>query len=60
MIFSGKEYFTAVNYGMAVGKSIDMPVQNDTFSDKFGVLQVIASFYIITYVIANDYFIRIT
>jgi hypothetical protein len=38
MIFSGKEYFTAVNYRMTVGKSIDMPVQNDTFSDKFGVL----------------------
>jgi hypothetical protein len=38
MVFPGKKYLTTVNHRMTVGETIYMTVQNDAFSDKFGVL----------------------
>ena len=60
MIFSGKKYLTAVNNRMTVGKTVNMTVKNNPFSYQIGIFKIIASFYIIAYVISDDYFIRIT
>jgi len=60
MIFPCKKDLAPVNNRMTVGKAIYMSVQYDSLSDKVRVLQVITSFNVITYVIANDYLIRIT
>ena len=60
MIFSGKENLAAVNYRITVCKPIDMAMENNAFSYKIGVFEIVLPFHIIAYVITNDYFIRIT
>ena len=59
MILTCKEYFTSVNYGMPVGETINMPVENNTFPDQIGIFKVITPFYIIAYIVSDDYFVRI-
>jgi hypothetical protein len=60
MVFFRKEYFTAVNNRVAVGKTVDVPVKYYSLSDKIRIIQIVAALYIITYVVTDDYFIRIT
>jgi hypothetical protein len=38
MIFSGKKYLTAMNNGMTIGETINVPVQYNPFSDKIWIL----------------------
>jgi hypothetical protein len=60
MVFSCEKYLAPVHYRMTISKSINMSVKYYTFSYKIGIFKIITAFYIITYVITNDYFIGIT
>jgi len=59
VVLSGKEYLAAVNNRVAIGKSVVMARQNYPFPYQIGIIKLIASFYIITYIVSNDYFIGI-
>jgi hypothetical protein len=60
MVFSGEENLAPVNNGMTVGETVNMTMQDNTFPYKVGILKIIPPFYIITNIITDDYFIRIT
>ncbi len=60
MIFSCKKYLAAVDYRMSVSEAINVPVKYYPFSYLIGIIEIITPFYIIAYVVSNDYFIRIT
>ncbi len=55
MIFSAEENLTAVNNGMAVGKSVNMAMQNDSFSNRLGIFKIFPPLNIIPNIIADDY-----
>jgi hypothetical protein len=60
MVLPGKEDLAPVNDRMVVGESVDMPVEYDPLPDQVGIFEIIAALYIISYVIPDDDFIRIT
>ena len=45
---------------MPVGETVNVPVKYYPFSDLIGIFKIIAPFYIIAYVVSDDYFIGIT
>jgi hypothetical protein len=45
---------------MSVGEAIDVPVEYYSLSYLIGIIEIITPFYIIAYVVPDDYFIRIT
>jgi len=60
MILSCKKNLASMNDRVPVSESIDMPVKNYAPPYLIGILEIVLAFYIVAYVIANDYFIGIT
>jgi len=54
MIFPGKEDFASVYNRMAVGESVNMTMQYNTFADQVGILEIILSLDIIANIISYD------